>query len=93
MDEVAESTPYTALPAVQPTTRLSEIGHGGQFAVDGARGVPAGVEGVAGGLGRVFVLEARVDVADEILDTKSQLAWLWCSPTLRNFPKRKRFEG
>ena len=74
MDEVAESPPDTALPAIQPTTRLSEICHWGQFAVDGPGGVPAGVEGVAGRLGGVFVFEARVDIADEIYHTQSRLA-------------------
>lgn len=64
--EVAEPTPHAALPAVEPTTRFSEVGHGGQFAVDGPRGVPARIERVAGFLGGVFVFEARVDVADEI---------------------------
>lgn len=67
MNEIAEASPDTAFAAVQTTAGFSEIGDGGELAVDGARGVPAAVEGVAGLLGRVFVLEARVDVADEIL--------------------------
>jgi hypothetical protein len=64
--EVAETASDTALAAVQPAAGLAEVGHGRQLAVDGARGVPAAVEGVAGFLGRVFVLEARIDVANKV---------------------------
>lgn len=67
MDEVAEAAAHATLAAVQPTTGLAEVRDGAELAVDGAAGVPAGVEGVAGGLGRVLVLEARVDVADEVV--------------------------
>lgn len=66
MDEIAEPASNTSLSAIEPTTGLAEIGDGRELAVDGARGVPAGVEGVAGFLGRVLVFEACVDVADEI---------------------------
>ena len=66
VDEIAESAPHAPFAAVQPAARFSEIGDGGEFAIDGARGVPAAVEGVAGLLGRVFVFEAGVDVADEV---------------------------
>ena len=66
MDEIAEPASHASLPAIQPTARFSEVGHGRELAVDGARGVPAGIEGVAGGLRGVFVFEARVDVADEV---------------------------
>lgn len=62
--EVAEATPHAAFAAVEPAASFPEVGDGGQLAVDGPRGVPAAVEGVAGLLGRVFVFEARVDVAD-----------------------------
>ena len=64
MYEIAEAAPHAALAAVEPAARFPEVGDGGQFAVNGPRGVPAAVEGVAGFLGRVFVFEARVDVAD-----------------------------
>jgi hypothetical protein len=64
MNEIAESTSNTALPAVQPTAGLAEIGDGRELAVDGACGVPAGVQRVAGLLCGVFVLEACVDIAD-----------------------------
>ena len=67
MNEVAEAASHTALAAVEPTARLAEVRHGRELAVDGARGVPARVEGVAGLLRRVFVLEARVDVADQVV--------------------------
>ena len=66
MNEVAKPAPHTSLPAVQATARFSEIGDGGEFAVDGARSVPAAIEGVAGLLGRVFVFEAGVDVTNEV---------------------------
>jgi hypothetical protein len=66
MDEVAEAAAHAALAAVEAAAGFSEIGHGGQLAVDGAAGVPARVEGVAGFLRVFFVLEAHVDVADEI---------------------------
>jgi len=64
MYEIAEPPSNTSLATVQPTTGLAEIRNRGQFTVDGASGVPAGVESVAGLLRRVFVLETRVNVAD-----------------------------
>ena len=73
MDEVAEAAAHAALPAVQPAAGFAEIRDGGELAVDGARGVPPAVEGVAGFLGRVFVLEACVDVADQVCFSVSTL--------------------
>jgi hypothetical protein len=64
MYEVAEPASDAAFAAVEPTARFAEIRHGRELAVDGARGIPARVERVAGLLGGVFVLEACVDVAD-----------------------------
>jgi hypothetical protein len=64
VDEVAEAAADAALARVQTATGLAEIGHGRELAVDGARGVPARVQRVTGLLGRVFVLEPGVDVAD-----------------------------
>ena len=66
MDKVAEAAADTALAAVETTAGLAEIGDGREFAVDGAAGVPARVERVAGFLRVFFVLEAHVDVADEV---------------------------
>lgn len=66
MDEIAEAAADAAFAAVEAAARFPEIGDGGEFAVDGAGGVPARVEGVAGLLGGIFVFEARVDVADEV---------------------------
>ncbi len=66
MDEIAEAAPHAPFPAVEPAAGLAEIGHGGELAVDGAGGVPARVERVAGLLRGILVFEARVDVADEI---------------------------
>lgn len=74
MNEIAEPASYAAFTAIESTARLSEIGHRRQLAVDGAGGVPAGIEGVAGGLGRVFVFEARVHVADEICEIRKQIS-------------------
>ena len=62
--EIAEPAPDAAFAAVEPTARFPEVGDGRELAVDGPRGVPAAVECVAGLLRRVFVFEARVDVAD-----------------------------
>jgi hypothetical protein len=66
VDEVAEAAADAALAAVEAAARLAEVGDGGQLAVDGAARVPAAVERVAGLLRVLFVLEAHVDVADEI---------------------------
>jgi len=66
MDKVAEAAADTALATVETTAGLAEIGDGREFAVDGAAGVPARVERVAGFLRVFFVLEAHVDVADEV---------------------------
>lgn len=41
MYKIAESTPHTALPTVEATTRFAEIRDGRELAVDGARRVPA----------------------------------------------------
>ena len=64
MYEIAEAGALTTFAAVEPTARFAEVGHRAEFAVYGAGGVPAGVEGVAGLLGGIFVFEAGVDVAD-----------------------------
>lgn len=64
MYEIAEAAPHAPFAAVEPAARFAEVGDGGELAVDGARGVPARVEGVAGFLGGVFVFEACIDVAD-----------------------------
>lgn len=64
MDEITETAADAAFAAVEAAAGFAEIGHGRELAVDGAGGVPPAVEGVAGGLGGVFVFEARVDVAD-----------------------------
>jgi hypothetical protein len=66
MDEIAKAAADATLTAIEPTTGLAEIGDGREFAVDGAAGVPAAVEGVTGFLAVFFVLEAYVDVANEI---------------------------
>lgn len=67
VDEVAEAAADAALARVEAAAGLAEVGDGGQLAVDGPRGVPARVEVVAGLLGRLLVLEAGVDVADQVV--------------------------
>lgn len=66
VDEVAESAADAAIAAVESAAGLPEVGDRGQFAVDGAAGVPAIAESVASLLGVLLVLEPDVDVADEI---------------------------
>jgi hypothetical protein len=66
MDEIAKTATDATLTAIEPTTGFAEIGDGREFAVDGATGVPAAIEGIAGFLAIFFVLEAHVDIADEI---------------------------
>jgi hypothetical protein len=66
VDEVAEAAADAALARVEAAAGLAEVGDGAELAVDGARGVPAAVELVASLLGGLFVLEAGVDVSDEV---------------------------
>jgi hypothetical protein len=75
MYEVAEAATHTALAAIQTTTGLAEIRNRREFAVYGAAIVPARVEGVASLLRILFVLEAHVDVADEICEPIVSLWW------------------
>ena len=72
VDEVAEAAADAALARVEAAAGLAEVGDGGELAVDGAGGVPAAVEGLAGGGGGVFVFEAGVDVADEVCGKPSR---------------------
>jgi hypothetical protein len=74
MDEVAEAAAHAALAAIKATTCFAEIGDGGQLAVYGAAGIPAGVQRVARFLGVFFVFEAYVDVAYEVCMGVSRLA-------------------
>lgn len=67
MYEVAEAAAYAAFAAVEAAAGFAEIGDWRQLAVNRATGVPARVERVASFLSVVFVLESRIDVADEIL--------------------------
>lgn len=66
MNKVAEAAADAALARVEAAAGLAEVGDGAELAVDGAAGVPAGVELVAGLLRGFLVFEARVDVADEV---------------------------
>ena len=64
--EIAEAASHAPLATVQATARLPKVRDGRQFAIDGPCGVPPRVERVTGLLRRVFVLESRVNVADQI---------------------------
>lgn len=66
MYEVAEAAPHAAFARVEAAAGFPEVRDGRELAVDGAAGVPARVECVAGLLRVFFVLEADVDVADEV---------------------------
>lgn len=66
MNKIAEAAAYTALAAVKTTACFAEICNGREFAVDGATSIPAAVQGVAGFLRVLLILEADVDVTDEI---------------------------
>lgn len=50
MNEIAEAAAHAAFAAIQSAAGFAEVGHGREFAVDRASGVPAAVERVAGGL-------------------------------------------
>lgn len=67
VDEVAEPTPHAALTTIESAASLAKVGHGAEFAVDGARGVPARIQRVARRLRALLVLEARVHVADQVV--------------------------
>jgi len=67
MNEIAESTSYAALATVQPAARLSEVGDRREFAVYGARSIPARVQLVAGFLCGVFVFKPRIDVSNKMI--------------------------
>ena len=86
MDKIAEPTSHATFPAIESTARLSEIRHGRKLAIDGAGGVPAGVEGVTGGLRRVLIFEARVDIADEVCGAYIRLAILFTMTLVKSSP-------
>ena len=67
MNEVAEASPHTALPTVQPTTRLPKVRHGAQLAVHWPAGVPSTIQHVARLLRRILVLEPRIHVANQVI--------------------------
>ena len=66
MDEVAEAATDAALARIEPTAGFAEVRDGAEFAVYGPRGVPPVVELLAGFLGGLLVLEARIDVTDQV---------------------------
>lgn len=66
VNKVTEAAAHAPFARVEAAACFAEVGDGAEFAVDRARGVPAAIELVAGLLGRVFVFEPCVDVADEV---------------------------
>jgi hypothetical protein len=90
MNKIAEATSDTSFPTVQPTTGFTEVGNGRELAVDGACRVPAGVQRVAGFLRRVFVLEACIDVANEIYHRISQHLSLLNTQKKKKKKKKKK---
>lgn len=73
MDEVAESASLAAFTRVEAAARLTEIGDWGKLDVERATAVPAGCEIVGGLLGAIFVLEAGVNVTDQVLVSVSNV--------------------
>ncbi len=69
MYEITEPSTHTALAAVEPAAGFTEVGDGGEFAIDGPASVPARVEGVARFLSVILIFEACIDIADKILFT------------------------
>lgn len=67
MNEIAETASDTALTTIESAACFTEICHGTEFTVYRTSSVPATVELVAGSLCRVFVFEASVDIADEMI--------------------------
>lgn len=66
MDKVAEAAADAAFTRVEAAAGLAKVGDGTELAVDGAGGVPAAIELVAGLLSRGLVLEPRVDVSNQV---------------------------
>ena len=67
MNEIAKASSLTPLTRIQSTTCLSKVGNWREFAVYRARSVPTAVESVTGSLSRVFVLESRINIADQVV--------------------------
>ena len=67
VNEITKPAPHTPLAAIQPTARLAKIRHGAQLAVYRPCRIPATIQRVARLLRRVLVLEARVDIPDQMI--------------------------
>lgn len=67
VNKVAKAAAHASLATIKPAARLAEVGDGTKLAVDGPGSVPATVKVVAGLLSRLLVLEARIDVADQVI--------------------------
>jgi hypothetical protein len=67
VDKIAKSSTHTPFARVQSATSFPEIRDGRELAVYWSSSVPAGVEGVASLLSRVFVLESSVNIANEMI--------------------------
>ena len=91
MYKVAEAATNTALSRVETAAGFAKVGYGAELTVYRSRGVPAAVELVAGLLGRLFVLEASVDVSDQILRNiiSSAMNFVYCRREQIPGPGRK----
>ena len=67
MYEIAEPTPNTSLAAVEPTASFPKVRDRAKLAVDRPRSIPSTIERVAGLLRRVFVLEPRVHIPNQMV--------------------------
>lgn len=67
MNKVTKAAAHATFATVETTARLAEVGDGAELAVDGPGGVPAAIQIIAGLLRRLLVLEARIDVADQMV--------------------------
>lgn len=67
MYKIAKPAPDTPLSTIQPTTRLPEIRHRAQLAVDRSRRIPPTVQIIARLLRAVLILEPRIHVADQVV--------------------------
>lgn len=67
MNEIAEPTPHTSITGIEPTARLPKVCHGAQFAINRPCGIPPRTQFVASLLRRILVLEAGVDIPDQVV--------------------------
>ena len=67
MNEIAEPAAHASLATVKPTTRLAEIRHGAELAVNRPPSIPPAIQALASRLRRILVLEARVHIPNQMI--------------------------